>query len=59
MIRKLVSLYQEPSKDWKISFGYYMIDNGSLKFTGKSEYAHLTEDEFYQLIKPRLKRRED
>jgi hypothetical protein len=57
MIRKLTSLHKaiEPRK-WYISFAYYKNDEfENPVWSGDSEYCELTEDELYELLKPRLK----
>lgn len=58
LIRKLVSLYEQPKGQWYIDFGYYEPDEFSnLRWTGKSEDARLSEEELYQLLKPKLQTR--
>jgi len=57
MIRKLTSLHTaiDPNKRY-ISFAYYEPDQfGCLQWTGDSESCELTEDELYDLVKPKLK----
>ena len=55
-IRKLVSLHKaiDPKK-WYVSFGYYVMGKfGGLEWAGYSEYCEITEDELYELLKPKL-----
>ena len=58
MIRRLTTLAEgffNPGK-WYISFGYYKRDKfDHLEWTGDSESCEFTEDELYELVKPRLK----
>lgn len=59
-IRKLITLsegFYNKGK-WYISFAYYddKDEFGRLEWTGDSENCELTEDELYDLVKPRLKR---
>jgi len=58
MIRKLVTLAEGfyNAGKWYISFAYYNRDEfGRLEWTGDSESCEFTEDELYELVKPRLK----
>lgn len=58
MIRKLTTLaegFYNPGK-WYVSFAYYQQDEfGRLEWTGDSEVCEFTEDELYEMIKPKLK----
>jgi len=62
MKRKLISLYK--NNEWNeggkylVHFAYYEHDPETerLEFNGISEEALLTEEEFYNLLKPALKR---
>jgi hypothetical protein len=49
--RQLISLYQEPDGRYYIHFAYY-DSNG--RWTGDYEDCRITENELYDLIKPRL-----
>lgn len=58
MIRKLTTLAEGfyHSGKWYISFAYYERDGfDHLEWTGDSENCELTEDELYELVKPKLK----
>lgn len=59
MERRLVTLaegFYHPGK-WYVSFGYYDMDEfGHLKYAGQSENCELTEDELYDLLKPKLRK---
>ena len=57
-IRKLTSLYEtrKGSDVWYVDFAYYEKDEyGHLEWTGDSETCELTEDELYEMVKPKLK----
>lgn len=58
IIRKLVSLYRDPDiypRKRYISFGYYERDeSGRCEWTGDSEECRLTDDELYEMVKPKL-----
>jgi len=56
-IRKLTSLHKAiDDKKWYISFAYYETGEfDRLEWTGDSESCELTEDELYDLVKPKLK----
>lgn len=55
-IRKLISLHQAIDRSkWYVDFAYYKLDKfGDLEWTGDSEDCELTEDELYELVKPKL-----
>jgi hypothetical protein len=59
MIRKLTSLakgFYNAGK-WYVSFAYYEKDKfDCLRWTGDSESCELTEDELYEIVKPRLRK---
>ncbi len=58
-LRKLVSLHKaiDPEK-WYVSFGYYVTGKfGHLEWTGDSEDCEISEDELYELLKPKLAKR--
>jgi hypothetical protein len=55
MERHLVSLYRRDDGKWYIDFGYYDMDKrGNKDWTGISETGELTEEEFYQAVRPKL-----
>lgn len=58
-IRKLVTLangFYNVGK-WFVDFAYYNKDEfGHLEWTGDSESCEFTEDELYELVKPKLKK---
>lgn len=58
-IRKLISLHPRDGK-WFISFSYYIDNyNGNIKYTGESESGYLSEEELYELLKPKLRKEMD
>ncbi len=60
MVRKITSLYTEKYGENAgklcIHFAYYELDSETerLEFNGLSEECYITEDQFYNLIKPVL-----
>lgn len=56
IVRKLISLHKGFSpKSWYIDFAFYEQDgHGNLEWIGDNESAEITEDELYELLKPRL-----
>ena len=59
MIRKLTTFTCSSQWDkpplYRVSFAYYEKDRfGYLQWTGDSEHCELTEDELYEILKPKL-----